>query len=252
MSDAMSAEFDTVAEWTAQVCVRLGADYYLPAACRGSGSPAALDWLIDRLGLAPGGTLLDAGAGVGGPAAYAVQTNAVHPVLVEPEAGACRAARRLFGYPVVQGSASALPIGDDTFDAAWSLGVLCTMPDQLGLLTELRRTVRPGGGIGLLVFVATRDIAPSEQPEGNRFPTADGLHALFDEAGLRVDAQQIASELGAAPDDWEDRADEVDTEMADRYGDTDAWKASQQQSEQMGTLIGEGAVVGTMFVLRAS
>lgn len=252
MTDAMSAEFDTVAEWTAQVCTRLGADYYLPAACRGSGSPQALDWLINRLGLAPGSTLLDSGAGVGGPAAYAVHTGAVHPVLVEPEAGACRAARRLFGFPVLQASGSELPIADGTFDAAWSLGVLCTMPDQLGLLTELRRVVRPGGGIGLLVFVATRDIAAEEQPDGNKFPTGESLHHLFDQAGLAVVEQQVASELDAAPQDWERRADEVDAEMAARYAEHEAWKVSQQQSERMGALLGEGAVVGTLYALRAS
>ena len=54
MSEAMEAEFDTVAEWKAQVAEELGPEYYVPAACRGSGSPAALDWLIDRMGLAPG------------------------------------------------------------------------------------------------------------------------------------------------------------------------------------------------------
>jgi hypothetical protein len=87
MSDAMSAEFDTVAEWTAAVCRRLGRDFYLPAACRGSGSPYALDWFIDRLALAQGGTLLDSGAGVGGPAAYAAQRCGVRAVLIEPEMG---------------------------------------------------------------------------------------------------------------------------------------------------------------------
>jgi hypothetical protein len=43
MSEAMAAEFDTVAEWTAQVALDLGASFHVPAACRGSGSPAALD-----------------------------------------------------------------------------------------------------------------------------------------------------------------------------------------------------------------
>ena len=66
----MDAEFDTVAEWTAQVAVKLGPDFYVPAACRGSGSPAALDWLIDHMRLVPGDRLLDCGAGTGGPAAY--------------------------------------------------------------------------------------------------------------------------------------------------------------------------------------
>ena len=144
MSEAMEAEFDTVAEWTAQVAQELGPEYYVPAACRGSGSPAALDWLIDRMGLAPGQLLLDSGAGVGGPAAYAARSRSVQPVLVEPEAGACRAAKRLFDFPAVRGLGTALPMADSSFDAAWSLGVLCTMPDQLTLLGSCGARCGPG------------------------------------------------------------------------------------------------------------
>ncbi len=44
MDEAMEAEFDTVAEWTAQVAIDLGPEYFIPAGCRGSGQPAALDW----------------------------------------------------------------------------------------------------------------------------------------------------------------------------------------------------------------
>ena len=40
-SDPMEAEFDTVAEWTAQVAADLGR--ICSAACRGSGQPVALD-----------------------------------------------------------------------------------------------------------------------------------------------------------------------------------------------------------------
>ena len=39
VGDPMAAEFDTVAEWTAQVAADLGPEYYVPAACRGSGQP---------------------------------------------------------------------------------------------------------------------------------------------------------------------------------------------------------------------
>ncbi|PRC55913.1 SAM-dependent methyltransferase, partial [Mycobacterium sp. ITM-2017-0098] len=73
MSEEMSAEFDTVAEWTAEAARRLGDEFFLPAAGRGSGSPAALDWLIDALELQADDVLLDSGAGVGGPASYAGQ-----------------------------------------------------------------------------------------------------------------------------------------------------------------------------------
>lgn len=39
MSEAMSAEFDTVAEWTARVALDLGEDYFVPAGCRGAVAP---------------------------------------------------------------------------------------------------------------------------------------------------------------------------------------------------------------------
>src|ERR1700735_3340006 len=54
LGPAMTAEFDTVAEWTAEVAAGLGPGYYLPAACRGSGHPAALDWLLRAPAARPG------------------------------------------------------------------------------------------------------------------------------------------------------------------------------------------------------
>ena len=193
MTEAMAAEFDTVAEWTAEVAADLGTAYHIPAGCRGSGTPAALDWLVGNLDPAPGEAFLDCGAGVGGPAAYAVQQRAVRPVLVEPEAGACRAARDLFGYPVLRAVASALPIADESFSAAWSLGVLCTMRDQLSLLTEMGRVVRPSGHIGMLAFVA-RELAPDEQPKGNNFPIRQSICCRIWWSGLDCGLRR-----GAAP-----------------------------------------------------
>lgn len=249
MSEAMEAEFDTVAEWTARVATDLGPEYHIPAACRGSGSPAALDWLIDRMRLSPNDSLLDSGAGVGGPAAYAAQSVAITPVLVEPEGGACRAARKLFGYPVVRGLGSALPIADATFDAAWSLGVMCTTPHQLELLRELRRTVRPGGRIGLLVFAARQPVDEG-QPEGNYFPTSDRIVELVDETGLHIEEWRCTAELPPIPRNWNDRVDAVEKALADRYGGTRAWQLAERQSSRIGQLLEQGAVTGEMLVLR--
>ena len=109
MDEAMEAEFDTVAEWTAQVAVYLGPDYFIPAGCRGSGQPSALDWLLEGLRPRAGELMIDVGAGVGGPSAYAAGRTGVRPVLVEPEPGASRAAARLFHALVVQADARALP-----------------------------------------------------------------------------------------------------------------------------------------------
>jgi SAM-dependent methyltransferase len=245
----MSAEFDTIAEWTARVAIDLGADFHIPAACRGSGSPPALDWLMDRLELAAGESLLDCGAGVGGPAAYAVAQRSIRPVLVEPEAGACRAARALFGHPVVQASASELPVADESFDTAWALGVLCTMSDQLALLTEMRRVVRPGGRIGLLVFMA-RTSAPLDLPVGNDFPTEDGLVGLIDDAGLRIEARRGTEGLPAAPRDWQTRDQTVTDELARRYAGTRAWQLAERQSDRIGQLLADHTVSGELLILR--
>ena len=184
--DPMDAEFDTVAEWTAEVAESLGPEYHIPAACRGSGRPSALDWLLAGLAPRPGDLMIDIGAGLGGPSAYAAERTGVRPVLAEPEPDACRAAARLFGAPVVQADATALPFADGAASHAWCLGVLCTAsgPDaQRAMLRELRRVLRPSGRAGLLVFLATRDRL-DDPPEGNHFPSRAQLTALLREAGL--------------------------------------------------------------------
>jgi SAM-dependent methyltransferase len=248
VTEAMEAEFGTVAEWTAQVAMDLGPDHHVPAGCRGSGSPAALDWLIERMGLAPDTSFLDCGAGVGGPAAYVARSRSVLPVLVEPEAGACRAAKKLFGYPVVCAEASKLPMADSSFDAAWSLGVLCTTPDQLALLRELRRTVRSGGYIGLLVFVAHRDSA--NELESNHFPTPSGLSDLVGRSSLHVEESLSTAELPEIPEAWNARVETVTQVLTDRHGHTRAWRLAEQQNSRIGRLLEEGALTGELLVLR--
>lgn len=246
----MDAEFDTVAEWTAEVVSALGPDYALPAACRGSGSPPALDWLCNATDLTRGGVLVDVGAGIGGPAAYAAQQRSVRPVLVEPQLGACRAAEALFGLPVLQASGSAVPLPDDIADAAWSLGVLCTMDEQLALLRELARLVRPGGGIGLLVYIAAAELTEDQQPDGNSFPTDEELEAMVRRADLRIVDQCSAVDLGAGSADWQRRTDRVEAELKARHQGHPSWQLAQRQSDRMGELIGSCAVVGRLLHLR--
>jgi SAM-dependent methyltransferase len=249
VNEATEAEFDTVAEWTANVAVELGEDYHIPAACRGSGSPVALDWLADRMGLTPGQSVIDSGAGGGGPAAYAAQSHSVRPVLVEPETGACRAARTLFDHPVVRAVGTALPVADASFDAAWCLGVLCTTPDQRQLLDELRRAVRPGGAIGLLVFVAHAELPPDELPD-NHFPSPKHLTELIESASLDIEHRQGTADLPAIPQDWSRREEAVTEALADRYGHTRAWILAERQSGLIGRLLEHGALAGELVVLR--
>jgi SAM-dependent methyltransferase len=252
VDNAMADEFDTVAQWTAEVALDLGPGYHVPAACRGSGQPAALDWLLAGLRSAPGDLLIDAGAGVGGPAAYACQHAGVRPLLVEPEPDACRASRELFGFPVFQGDATRLPFADGVVPVAWCLGVLCTTSGpaaQLAVLRELRRVVRPGGRIGLLVFLAT---VPEldDPPEGNHFPSPDQLGTLLSQAGLTVLDRAPAHDLPAASAFWHERTHAVESELERRHGSSPAWRTAEAQSGRIGHLLKQGQLQSQVLLLQ--
>ena len=252
IDEAMADEFDTVAQWTAQVALDLGPDYHVPAACRGSGQPAALDWLLKGLRPTPGDLLLDAGAGVGGPAAYASQWTGIRPLLTEPEPAACRASRRLFGFPVVQADATRLPVADGAVTLAWCLGVLCTTSGpaaQLAILRELRRVVRPGGRIGLLVFLAT---VPEldDPPEGNHFPSAAALTAQLGQAGLTVLDCALAADLPTAPVSWHQRTEAVESELERRHAGDPVWRIAEDQHHRIGHLLTRGQLQAQVLLLQ--
>ena len=245
---AMKAEFDTVAAWTADVALDLGPVHHVPAGCRGSGGPAALRWFLGHLRPDSGTVFLDVGAGVGGPAAFAAQEAGVAPVLTEPQGGACRAARRLFGLPVLQAD-GALPVRTSSVAWGWCLGVLCTVDDQPQLLRELRRVLAPQARFGLLVYVATHD-GVRDAPQGNHFPTAEVLARLLDDAGLDVEHSGHLADFAATPPTWQRRVHAVEAELERRHGSDERFRTAERQAVRIGRLIADGAVEGTMLVLR--
>jgi ubiquinone/menaquinone biosynthesis C-methylase UbiE len=83
-------------------------------------------------------------------------------VLVEPDRWMLRRlrARAAAARPdadVVQASAERLPFPDDCFDTAVVTFVLCTVPDPVTALAEIKRLLRPGGPLLLAEHVRSDD-----------------------------------------------------------------------------------------------
>ncbi|MET7335757.1 methyltransferase domain-containing protein [Nonomuraea sp. NPDC005650] len=236
---AMVAEFDDVAGWTADAVEQLGERHAIPAACRGSASPAALAWLAEACELAPGVRLLDVGAGAGGPAAWAAERFGVRPILVEPMPAACRAAVRLFGLPVITADGRRLPLRTGSADAAWCLGVLCTVQDKAAVLGEIHRVLKPGARLGLLVVVA-RGPQRLPIPDGNHFPTRRELRALLTGAGFDI-VEEIARP-SQAPRSWSRRAEQVAAVVATRHRAEPAYALAAHQGERFTRLFASGQI----------
>ena len=249
MTDAMEAEFDLVAEWMRQAVRELGDDHALPAACQGSASPVALDWLAAACGLDAGTRLLDVGGGTGGPAAYAARRFGAQPLVVEPMPGACRTARALFDLPVAVGSGEALPVRTGAAEAVWCLGVLCTTPERPAVLRELHRVLADDGDLGLLVFERQR-ARLHDTPEGNDFPTSAELERQLHAAGLVAVARVGCDELAPAPSSWGERADRVQAAVAAAHGNDPRFRAAQDQQRRIAELLADGEISGELVHAR--
>lgn len=251
-TDAHEIEFDLLATWTEDAVGELGPAYAIPAGCRGSGSPADLAWLAEAAMIGAGTRVVDVGSGVGGPAAWVAEHFGAAPVCAEPMRGAAAAGRRLFGLPTVVADAHALPLVGGACDLALCLGVLCTVPapDRPQVLRELRRVLRDGGDLGLLVFVA-RGALPGPLPDGNDFPSEDALFALLHDAGFTVVQTRESDALAQAPHAWQERADAVDALLARRHGDDPRWRRAQEQTDRIARLIGGGHVQPLLVHARA-
>jgi SAM-dependent methyltransferase len=248
--EAMRDEFDTLAAWTVEALRSLGPEHALPGSCRGSGRPSGLDWLLDRLDVPPGGALLDVGAGLGGPAAYAREHADVRPVCVDPVRSACRGAATLLGLPALVADACRLPLAPASFEAAWSLGTLCTTERKYAWLAELSRVVRPRGRLGLLVLVSTGDAFGTRW--GNAFPADADLEPLLGRADFRLLDRVWSDDLPEPGAAWRRTEQAVERVVHEAHRADPRLARVAAQDARMAGLIGSGRVRGRLVVARAS
>ncbi|MGH7303170.1 MAG: class I SAM-dependent methyltransferase [Candidatus Rokuibacteriota bacterium] len=120
--------------------------------------------VLERAGLGPWrrwlasgarGRTLDVGCGTG--RGLPLHGPDVQPIGLDPAWDSLvRARRRAPGVPLVQASAEALPFRDKVFDTVVASLVFCSVPDPARGLAEIKRVLRPDGGLRMLEHVRSR------------------------------------------------------------------------------------------------
>ena len=169
----------------------------------------------------PGMTLLDIGAGTG---AYAVAFSDwfdLRVLAVEPSSAMRSQIPRTPGIRVFEGSASALPLPDESADAAWLSNVVQHIPNLEVAALEIRRVLRPRAPVLIRAGMSHRGSPDGYDgielvrwfPETARtvdtFPSIDDTCRAFATAGFHRDALEQVRET--RPTSLADFLSEVDT-----------------------------------------
>jgi len=132
-----------------------GADIYVRG--RPDFPPASLDWLREDLGLGPGKTAIELGAGTGKFTRQLVQVGA-DVIAIEPVAAMRERLRTaLSTVEALEGTAQHIPLPDSSADA-----VVCAQSfhwfASAESLAEIRRALKPGGVLGLIWNVRDQSV----------------------------------------------------------------------------------------------
>jgi SAM-dependent methyltransferase len=179
------------------------------------GYPAdAVAWVAEKLGLGPGRTVVDLGAGTGKLSRLLVDTGA-RVVAVEPVEKMRCLLETVAGVEALAGTAEAIPLPDASADA-------CTIAqafhwfEPVAALAEIHRVLRRGSALALLwnrldegdplaaAFTAVLARYRAHTPVGYTWPEGYERAALFTPAELRtfanvqeVDAEAMAARLAS-------------------------------------------------------
>ena len=179
------------------------------------GYPAdAVAWAAEKLGLGPGRTVLDLGAGTGKLSRPLVGTGA-RVVAVEPVERMRRLLETVAGVEALAGAAEAIPLPDASADA-------CTIAqafhwfEPVAALAEIHRVLRPGSALALLwnhpdeadpltaAFTAVLARYRVHRPVGDAWPEGFDRAGLFTPTEVRtfvnvqeLDAETIADRLAS-------------------------------------------------------
>lgn len=165
----------------------------------------------------PGMTLVDIGAGTGTFAAAFSDWFGLSVLAVEPSAAMRDRIPRTPAIQVLEGNASALPLPDESADAAWLSLVIHHIPDLAAAAHEIRRVLRPGapvlirGGLsgGHYDGIELVRWFPETARTVDTYPSVEDTCRAFAAAGFHQDALEQVRET--YPTSLADFLGQVDT-----------------------------------------
>ena len=181
---------------------------------RGGYPAAALDSLTGELGIGPGSTVVELGAGTGKCTADLVRTGA-RVIAVEPVGDMRRKlADNVSGVDIRDGTAEAIPVDDAAADAVVVAQAFHWF-DGPRALTEIARVLRPEGGLGLIWNVIDRSspwvdqiwtIVDRHEGDAPRYYRAEWKHAFArDDALTELEHHQFSNPVPIDVDGVVDR-----------------------------------------------
>jgi SAM-dependent methyltransferase len=164
-------------------------------------------------------TLIDLGAGTGGVSEWMRLATGAAVYALEPEDGACTAAKRVFPeLHVVEGRAASAPFPNGVADAVVMSGVTSLMRDLGPEIAEVDRLLTPTGRFAIADLFSVSDVSSYSAP--NVFRSAEALTHILQRNGFTVvdagfgepDPDPSWAAAARAVDDW------IDSHCADRPG----------------------------------
>jgi SAM-dependent methyltransferase len=169
----------------------------------------------------PGMTLVDIGAGTGAFAAAFSDWFDLSVLAVEPSAAMRDQIPRTPSIQVFEGNASALPLPDESADAAWLSNVIQHIPDLGVAAHEIRRVLRAGAPVLIRAGMSHQGFPdrydgvenvrwfPETARTVDTFPSVEETCKAFAAAGFHQDALEQVRET--YPTSLADFLDQVDT-----------------------------------------
>jgi SAM-dependent methyltransferase len=175
---------------------------------------------------APGMTLLDIGAGTGAFATAFSGWFGLSVLAVEPSAAMRDQIPRTPAVQVLEGNANALPLPDQSADAAWLSLVIHHVPDLEAAAREIRRVLRPGAPV-----LIRQGFPDRYEPSGNLEPDRIELVRWFPETARAIstfpsvkETCQAFATAGFHQDALEQVRETYPASLADFLGQVDTFR----------------------------